>query len=126
MTEAAARLAAAGIAEPRREARLLLALALQRPAETLLVSGHQEIPPILADRFRGLIARRAGHEPYSRIAGKREFWSREFLLSPDPLDPRPDSETLIEAALARIPDRAATLELIDFGTGTGALLLALL
>jgi release factor glutamine methyltransferase len=126
LAQAAARLAAAGIAAPRREARLLLALALGRPAESLLASSGDGISPEAAAHAASLVERRAGHEPFSRIAGKREFWSREFLLSPDTLDPRPDSETLIDAALARLPDRAVPLEILDFGTGTGALLLALL
>lgn len=102
-------LATAGIANPRHEARLLCALAVGDDAR-------------LADYVR----RRVAHEPYSRIRGAREFWSLDFTLSPDTLDPRPDSETLIEAALAALPDHAAPMRVVDFGTGTGALLLALL
>lgn len=102
-------LAAAGIANPRHEARLLHALAAGDGVR-------------LADYVR----RRVAHEPYSRIRGAREFWSLDFALSPDTLDPRPDSETLIEAALAALPDRTAPLSAVDLGTGTGALLLALL
>jgi release factor glutamine methyltransferase len=119
------RLAAAGIDNAPREARLLLNLALGLTSNAL-------VPPdrvLTADesaRVAALVARRAAHEPYSRIAGQREFWSLPFLLSPATLDPRPDSETVVEAALARIVDRAAPLAVLDFGTGTGALLLALL
>ncbi|MGH6969449.1 MAG: peptide chain release factor N(5)-glutamine methyltransferase [Stellaceae bacterium] len=105
----ARRLEAAGIANPRHEARLLHALAAGDNAR-------------LADYVR----RRVAHEPYSRIRGAREFWSLDFALSPDTLDPRPDSETLIEAALAALPERTAPLRAVDLGTGTGALLLALL
>ncbi|HEY7990945.1 MAG TPA: peptide chain release factor N(5)-glutamine methyltransferase [Stellaceae bacterium] len=124
LTAAAGRLVEAGIENPRREARLLLNLALGIDANARLP--EREIAPADAALFETFVARRAGHEPYSRIAGRREFWSVDFALSPDTLDPRPDSETLIEAALERIADRAATLSVVDFGTGTGALLLALL
>jgi release factor glutamine methyltransferase len=123
---AAARLAASGIDEPRREARLLLALALCRPIEQLVLSSKDTIAPAGAARLAAFVERRVCHEPYSRIAGRREFWSREFLLSSDTLDPRPDSETLIAAALAQITDRDAAIDVIDLGTGSGALLLALL
>jgi release factor glutamine methyltransferase len=102
-------LEAAGIPNARREARLLQALAENDAA-------------LLAAYVR----RRAAHEPYSRIRGAREFWSLDLALSPDTLDPRPDSETLIEAAVAALPDRGTAFHALDFGTGTGALLLALL
>lgn len=105
----AQQLAAAGIANPRHEARLLHALAA---GDELRLADH--------------VRRRMAHEPYSRIRGVREFWSLDFALSPDTLDPRPDSETLIEAALVALPDRTAPLHVVDLGTGTGALLLALL
>lgn len=118
-------LAEAGIENAAREARLLLNLALGREPNALL-SPETAIACADAERLQVFVKRRASHEPYSRIAGRREFWSLPFLLSPDTLDPRPDSETLIETALARIPDRAVPLSVIDFGTGTGALLLALL
>jgi release factor glutamine methyltransferase len=123
---AGARLAAAGIAEPRHEARLILALALGIEPATLLGWPERLVEPKLAAAAAALIDRRAKGEPFSRLRGKREFWSLDFALSPDTLDPRPDSETLIVAALADIPDRAAALRVIDFGTGTGCLLLALL
>jgi len=126
VAEASARLAAGGIAEPRREARLILALALN--ADPALVLGYPERPvdtPTRA-RFDRLIERRLKHEPFSRLKGLREFWSLDFALSSDTLDPRPDSETLIEGALAHLPNRQAPLRILDFGTGTGCLLLALL
>lgn len=109
LLDATRRLEAAGISNPRREARLLQALAGDDAA-----------------RFAAYVRRRAAHEPYSRIRGAREFWSLDLALSPETLDPRPDSETLIEAALAALPDRSVAFRAVDFGTGTGALLLALL
>src|SRR5258708_21289014 len=122
----ARRLAAAGIAEARREARLLVALALG--VEPSIVLGYPERPVDSAARVRlaALTARRAAREPYSRLTGRRQFWSLDLEISPDTLDPRPDSETLVEAALALLPDRAARLRILDFGTGSGCLLLALL
>jgi release factor glutamine methyltransferase len=77
-------------------------------------------------RFAALLARRAAHEPMARLLGRREFWSLDFALAPETLVPRPDSETVVEAALAKISDRSAALRLLDLGTGTGCLLLALL
>src|SRR5690349_19486460 len=122
----ARRLAAASIAESRREARLLVALALG--VEPGVVLGYPERPLDggAQARLAALTARRAAREPYSRLAGRRQFWSLDLAISPDTLDPRPDSETLIEAALASLPDRAARLRILDFGTGSGCLLLALL
>jgi release factor glutamine methyltransferase len=126
VTETAARLGAAGIEEARREARLLVALALD--ADPAIVLGYPERPLESAARRRldGLVARRAAREPVSRLRGHREFWSLDFLLSPETLDPRADSETLIDAALDLLPDPAAPRRVIDFGTGSGCLLLALL
>ena len=122
----ARRLAAAGIAESRREARLLVALTLG--VEPGVVLGYPERPLDAAAQARlaALTTRRAAREPYSRLAGRRQFWSLDLAISPDTLDPRPDSETLVEAALALLPDRAAPLRILDFGTGSGCLLLALL
>jgi release factor glutamine methyltransferase len=122
----ARRLAAAGIAESRREARLLVALALG--VEPGVVFGYPERPvdAVAQGRLAALATRRAAREPYSRLAGRRQFWSLDLAISPDTLDPRPDSETLVEAALALLPDRAARLRILDFGTGSGCLLLALL
>ena len=112
----AERLAAAGIAEPRRELRLL----------QIEAGGASSLADWLDRPHPGLEAlanRRAAREPLSRIVGRREFWSRDFLLTPEVLDPRPDSETVIEAALAAMPSFRTVL---DLGTGSGCLLAALL
>lgn len=122
----ARRLAAAGVAEARREARLVVALAMGvEPAVTLGWPGRT-LDAAAAARLADLGARRAAREPYARLAGRRPFWTLDLALSPATLDPRPDSETLVEAALALLPDRRSTLRLVDFGTGSGCLLLALL
>lgn len=118
-----------GVEAPRRDAMVLLEAAglprekqIGRPSEPVMRDG------LVA--YREMVARRARREPVSRILGQREFWSLPFTVTPDTLDPRPDSEILVEGALnlARTlwPDRAAPLSILDLGTGTGCLLLALL
>lgn len=109
LRRAAAALAAAGIEQPMREARLLL----RHAAET-------------GDRLDALVARRAAREPMAFIRGRQGFWTLDLEVTPATLIPRPDTETLIEAALAARPDRTAVRCILDLGTGTGALLLAAL
>ncbi|MFN4144148.1 peptide chain release factor N(5)-glutamine methyltransferase, partial [Aestuariivirga sp.] len=74
-------------------------------------------------RFRGYVERRAGREPVSRILGEREFYGRPFRVTPDVLDPRPDTETLVDGALRLVP---ANARLLDLGTGSGAIIVTLL
>ncbi len=126
LNAAAARLAAAGVESPRADARLLLELATGWDRATLLGYPERGLDGEAARRMAALVARRAAREPVSRIAARREFWSLDFALGPDTLDPRPDSETVVAAVLERIADRAAPLRIGDFGTGSGCLLLALL
>jgi release factor glutamine methyltransferase len=118
------RLAEAGIEDARREARLILAHALG--VEPVTIMGYPERIVEDVGGYDALISRRAAREPLSHLTGRREFWSLEFEVTPETLDPRPDSETLIEAVLGALPDRNAALSILDLGTGTGCLLLALL
>ena len=80
----------------------------------------------MAQRLRELTARRVLREPMAYILGEREFWGLPFKVSPAVLVPRPDSETLIEAALALMPDRQRPWRILDLGLGSGCLLLTLL
>ena len=120
---AAERLRRAGIDNPRLEARLLLAHAHGVTQETLLRD-----PRARADMAS---SRRAGHrretrEPLALILGRREFWGLEFAVSPATLIPRPELETLIEAAIAAFLHQLPPRLILDLGTGTGCLLLAAL
>jgi release factor glutamine methyltransferase len=123
LRHAADTLAASGIENPRREARLLAAHILGLPANAALPTA---ITPAGRAALDTVLQRRAAREPFAYITGTRGFWTIELETSPATLIPRPDSETLIEAARAHFPDRAAALRILDLGTGTGALLLAAL
>lgn len=124
LNRGAACLASAGIEDPWREARLLLAHATGKSVSEII--GYPERPVAAAAAFDDLIARRAAREPVSHLVGSREFWSLEFVVTADVLDPRPDSETLIQAAIDEIGDTTAPIDILDLGTGSGCLLGALL
>ena len=108
----------------RREARLLLAHAEGVTPETLFA--YPERAVVEETLARSYIERRAAREPVSRILGRRSFWKHEFAIGPGVLDPRPDTETLVETVLRRVPDREAPLRLVDLGVGSGCILLSLL
>ncbi|HEY8947244.1 MAG TPA: peptide chain release factor N(5)-glutamine methyltransferase [Rhizomicrobium sp.] len=103
------RLAASGIDSARTEARMLIEYAKGDDAK--LEEG---------------IARRLRHEPIAYITGHKEFWSLDFEVGPGVLVPRPDTETLVEEALKAFPDKTSPLNVLDLGTGSGAILIAFL
>lgn len=127
LARATERLQAAGVPDSRLDARLLAAHALGLDQSgALAVRGPDPMPADAQARLDALIARRVMREPVARILGQRGFWTLDLALGPDTLEPRPDTETVVTAVLDRLPDRAAPLRLLDLGTGTGAILLALL
>jgi release factor glutamine methyltransferase len=119
--EASARLAAVS-ETPRLDAELLMAHALGVAREALLLSRLGDPAP---DAFEPLILRRLAHEPVAYITGTRAFWTVELEVGPGVLIPRPDTETLLDAALAHF-GKAGPRTILDLGTGSGALLLAAL
>ncbi len=126
LSEARTRLRAAGIDTADLDARLLVASLLGLTAARLIVDGDRAVGEGEAERVAAAVSRRAAGEPVGRILGEREFWGIRFHLNEATLEPRPDSETIVEAALSACGDPERPLRILDLGTGTGCLLVALL
>lgn len=125
--EGVAALRAAGrIDNPRAEARMLLAVATGWDAATIFGYPERDVPEDASTQYRSFVQRRVAGEPAAHITGVREFWSLPFKVTPDTLVPRPDTEAVVELALEVLEERPAPETLLDLGTGTGCLLLALL
>src|SRR5262245_41521926 len=125
----ASRLRQAGIETPELDARVLLCHAAGLSHETYIARAREALPADAVPRLQRVIARRLEREPVARITGAREFYGRSFILGKDTLDPRPDTETLIEAALDIVREQGwqeKPLKLLDLGTGTGCILVTLL
>jgi release factor glutamine methyltransferase len=115
-----------GIENPAREARLSLCIASEISPVALIVDPREPLG-LAASRVQEVAARRAAGEPLSRIVGRREFWGLSLAISSQVLDPRPDTETIVEVALSILSDRRdEPLRILDLGVGSGALLCALL
>ena len=114
-------LSAAGIENPERDARILLAHVMEVDQAQLIARMNDPLPPSALFGMDRVVAVRSLHQPVSHIVGKRGFWNHEFLVNSDVLDPRPDTETLVAAALEHPFDTV-----LDLGTGSGAIILSLL
>jgi release factor glutamine methyltransferase len=119
----------AGLDDAQVDARLLIGLALHLDRSQLIVQSDRILEAREISVISALAARRLKHEPVSRIRGQKEFWGLSLQVTPDVLVPRPETETIVEAALdfvVRGGLRMERLRILDIGTGSGALLLALL
>lgn len=118
-----------GIDNPEFDARLLIGHALALDAAALVAQSQRALTKDEAVAIIGLAARRLGHEPVARIVGRKEFWNLSLTLDPETFVPRPETETVVEAALAAVrcgKNNAGPMRVGDLGTGSGALLLAIL
>ncbi len=121
MVAATSRLRAAGVDDPARDARVLLAHAARIEASRVTLIAPEELSHEVSERYDQLVSLRAIRVPVSHLLGEREFYGRRFRVSRDVLDPRPETEILIEAALSAPFDH-----LLDLGTGSGCILITLL
>jgi release factor glutamine methyltransferase len=121
LIEAVAILRRAGVEDAPRDARLLLAHALKIPYDRLNMVLHDAFPEAAHQRLAALVETRASRVPMAQILGERLFWGRSFKVTKDTLDPRPETETLVQAAI-----RQPFGTMLDLGTGTGCILISCL
>lgn len=122
LMEGAKALREAGIDGPERDARLLLAEVIGMPAARMSLEPDLKVSSSQAKEFHSFLARRVAREPVSRILGRRNFWGRDFEVTPDVLDPRPETETLIDLCLKGPKPQT----FLDLGCGSGIIALTLL
>ena len=116
----------AGLDTPDLDARVLVGHALGLDHTALVAASARALIEIEAAQVAALAARRIAGEPVARIVGTREFWGLPLAVTPAVLVPRPETETLVELALSLVEDRTQPLRIADLGTGSGAIVLALL
>ena len=116
----------ANIETARLDSQILLSHIINKDKLFLLINDDFILSQKQIKQFFALIERRVKHEPVAKIIGYKEFWGLEFYTNQYTLDPRPDSELLIETALKYLPDKEKKLNILDIGTGTGCLILSLL
>ena len=109
---------------PRLDAELLLCQALDVPRSYFFAHPEDTLDAAAVARFVAVIERRCNGEPLAYIHGQKEFWSLSLMVSPDTLVPRPETEVLVQEALSLIP-REQTVDILDLGTGSGAIALAI-
>ena len=129
MAEARRRFEAAGLADPATDARVLICGLLDLSPTALLLDGDKPVAADLAARVEEAIVRRLAREPVYRILGRRDFYGLDLALSKGTLEPRPDTEILVDVILPHLRTMVAAglkPKIVDLGTGTGAIALALL
>ncbi|HEY4029547.1 MAG TPA: peptide chain release factor N(5)-glutamine methyltransferase [Caulobacteraceae bacterium] len=124
-TQARKRLEAAGIEGPVIDARLLLEAATGATRADIVTDPYRLLTPLEAETLEAHLARRIAREPVSHILGKKGFWTVELKVTRDVLTPRPDTETLVDGVLKSLPAEEP-MRILDLGSGSGAILLALL
>lgn len=123
MRAAAERLGDAGVESPLRDVRLLLAHALGIAPVDVILRETEQADPARQAAFEALVQRRLRHEPVSRVRGWREFYGRRFIVTPDVLDPRPETELLVTRGIEKLPKGG---RLLDLGVGSGCILISVL
>ncbi len=123
LVEARRRLRAADVGDEMLDSRLLLQWATGLSHGEIVAEPERAIGEAAGRAFEAMVQRRLAFEPVSRIVGEREFYGRPFKVTPDVLDPRPDTETLIEAALPLLTEG---MQVLDLGSGSGAIVVTLL
>ncbi|MDQ6988782.1 MAG: peptide chain release factor N(5)-glutamine methyltransferase [Mariprofundaceae bacterium] len=122
---AAQRLQQAACDAPRKDAELMLMQAWAISQTDLIIKAHDDVPKDVVERFETMFKRRLNREPLAYILGVKAFWQDEFVVTPDVLVPRPETEHLIEKVLQYLPDQQAKYDIADIGTGSGCIAVSL-